>query len=191
MAQNNNNNNTGGLAVRTVVAIGIGAALFFVLMRFLPIPTGVPDTTINLGSAILALFAAIFGPIAGLFIGLIGHSLNDLTWGSVWWSWVIADGVFGLLLGLIKNRLDLENGNFTKGKLVLFNIWQAVAGLIAWVVVAPVGDILIYKEPVNKVFVQGLVAWGTTFIAVAVVGSILIVAYAKTRTKTGSLSKEN
>lgn len=190
MAQNVNKQKS-GLAVRTVVAIGIGAALFFVLMRFLPIPTGIPDTTINLGSAILALFAAIFGPIAGILIGLIGHSLNDLTWGSIWWSWVIADGVFGFLLGLIKRRLDLENGNFTRGKLITFNIWQAVAGFVAWVVVAPLGDILIYSEPANKVFVQGLVAWVTTFIAIAVVGSILLVAYAKSRTQSGSLTKED
>ncbi|QBO35473.1 ECF-type riboflavin transporter substrate-binding protein [Periweissella cryptocerci] len=190
MAQNSNSHKN-GLAVRTVVAIGIGAALFFVLMRFLPIPTGIPDTTINLGSAILALFAAIFGPIAGLFIGLIGHSLNDLTWGSVWWSWVIADGAFGFLLGLIKKRLDLENGNLTRRKLIYFNVWQAVAGLIAWVVIAPLGDIFIYSEPANKVFVQGIVAWITTFIAVAVVGSILVVAYAKSRTQSGSLTKED
>jgi energy-coupling factor transport system substrate-specific component len=59
-------------SVRTVVAIGIGAAIFFVLMRFVAIPSGIPNSTFNLAYGILALFAAIFGPIAGLLIGLIG-----------------------------------------------------------------------------------------------------------------------
>ncbi|MDD4462543.1 MAG: ECF transporter S component, partial [Eubacteriales bacterium] len=40
-----------------VVATGIGAALFFVLMRFVAVPSGIPNTTLNLAYAILALFA--------------------------------------------------------------------------------------------------------------------------------------
>ena len=69
------------ISVKTVVAIGIGAALMFVLMRFVAIPTGIPNVNINLGIAVLSIFAAIFGPIAGFLIGLIGHTLVDLTWG--------------------------------------------------------------------------------------------------------------
>ena len=67
------------ISVRTVVAIGIGAALFFVLFRFVTIPSGIPNVNINLGIAVLTVFAAIFGPIAGLLIGFIGHFLADLT----------------------------------------------------------------------------------------------------------------
>ena len=67
------------ISVRTVVGIGIGAALFFVLFRFVAIPSGIPNVTINLGIAVLTVFAAIFGPIAGLLIGFIGHFLADLT----------------------------------------------------------------------------------------------------------------
>lgn len=72
------------LSIRTVVAVGIGAAIMFVLMRFVAVPSGIPNTNLNLSSAVLALFAAIFGPIAGLLIGFIGHTLTDLTWGGVW-----------------------------------------------------------------------------------------------------------
>ena len=58
------------ISVKTVVAIGIGSALMFVLMRFVAIPSGVPNTNLNLGIAVLSVFAAIFGPLAGLLIGL-------------------------------------------------------------------------------------------------------------------------
>ena len=58
-------------SIKTVVAIGIGAALFFVLGRFVAIPSGVPNTNISLQYAVLGLLAAMYGPLAG---GLIGGS---------------------------------------------------------------------------------------------------------------------
>ena len=48
------NNNS----IKTVVAIGIGAALFFVLGRFVAIPSPVPNTNISLQYAVLGLLAA-------------------------------------------------------------------------------------------------------------------------------------
>lgn len=35
-------------SVKTVVAVAIGAALFFVLGRFVAIPSGIPNTNISL-----------------------------------------------------------------------------------------------------------------------------------------------
>ena len=77
------------LSVKTVVAIGIGATLFFVLGK-VSIPTPVPNTYISLQYAVQAVFAALFGPIAGLLIGFIGHTLIDATNYGPWWSWIIA-----------------------------------------------------------------------------------------------------
>jgi len=73
--------------VRSIVATGIGAALFFVLGRFVAIPSGVPNTNIALQYGVLAFIAAVFGPIAGLLSGLIGHFFIDFSFGwGVWWS---------------------------------------------------------------------------------------------------------
>lgn len=69
-------------SIKTVVAIGIGAALFFVLGRFVAIPSGVPNTNISLQYAVLGLLAAMYGPLAGGLIGFIGHTLIDLSWGG-------------------------------------------------------------------------------------------------------------
>lgn len=68
------------LSVKSVVAIGIGAALFFVLGK-ISIPTPVPNTYISLQYAVQAVFAMLFGPIAGLLIGLVGpyaHRCDEL-----------------------------------------------------------------------------------------------------------------
>ena len=89
-------------STKTIVAIGIGTALFVILGRFASIPTGIPNTSIHTNYAFLALIATIFGPIAGLFIGLIGHALKDLiSYGSIWWSWVIVFSFVGLGIGLV------------------------------------------------------------------------------------------
>ena len=47
-------------SIKTVVAVGIGAALFFVLGRVVAIPSPVPNTNISLQYAVLALLAAIY-----------------------------------------------------------------------------------------------------------------------------------
>ena len=176
------------LSVKSVVAIGIGAALFFVLGK-ISIPTPVPNTYISLQYAVQAVFATLFGPVAGLLIGLIGHTLVDATSYGPWWSWIIASGVVGLIVGLVTMKMDLTEG-LDKAKLIRFNIAHAIAHLAAWGLVAPVLDILIYAEPVEKLFTQGLVAGICNLITTGVVGTLLLIAYSKTLVKKGSLDKE-
>lgn len=177
--------------VKTVVAIGIGAALFFVLGRFVAIPSGVPNTNISLQYAVLGLLAGMFGPIAGGLIGFIGHTLIDLSWGgSPWWSWVIASAITGVISGILWKQLGIMKGNFGKMQIVTFILTALVAHAISWIVIAPVLDILIYAEPSDKVFVQGAVAAAANFLTTAVVGTLLAIAYNKTVAKQGSLDKE-
>ena len=56
--------------------------------------------------------------------------------------------------------------------------------------IAPVLDILIYAEPVNKVFAQGAMAAFVNSVTAVVVGALLCAAYTKTIAKKGSLDKE-
>ena len=135
-------------SIKTVVAVGIGAALFFVLGRFVAIPSPVPNTNISLQYAVLGLLAAMYGPVAGGLIGFIGHTLIDLSWGgSPWWSWVITSAFVGVVIGLFAKKLNVQDGEFGKGKVVVFVVSNVIAHVIGWVVVAPVLDILIYAEP--------------------------------------------
>ena len=179
-------------SVKTIVAIGIGAALFFVLGRFVAIPSPVPNVTISVQYGLLGFLAIVFGPLAGALVGLIGHALIDFSYGwGVWWSWVIASGVFGLLVGLGAKVLKLQEGEIGKKGLIQFNIIQLVSHIICWGVVAPVLDILIYSEPLDKLFAQGLMAGISNAVTTAIIGSLLCVAYAATQTKAGSLSRED
>ena len=179
-------------SVKTIVAIGIGAALFFVLGRFVSIPSPVPNTNIATQYGLLAFMAVLFGPLAGALIGLIGHALIDFSYGwGIWWSWVIASGVFGALVGLLGSKIRLGDGCFGRKDFVRFLVAVVVAHLVCWVAVAPVLDIVMYAEPANKVFVQGIVAAAANIVTTLVIGGVLCLAYAKAKPKKGSLKEEN
>lgn len=179
------------LNTKTIVAIGIGTAIFYVLSRFVIIPTGIPNTEIQTSYAFLALISAVFGPVAGFFVGFIGHALKDLTaYGSAWWSWIIVSGFMGFGIGLFFKKFKVGYGEFTTKTMIQFNIVQVIVQVVGWGLLAPLLDIVIYAEPANKVFTQGLVAGLWNIVAVGVIGTLLLTAYAKTRTQKGSLSYE-
>lgn len=180
------------LSIKTIVAIGIGAAVFLILGRFASLPTGIPNTEFQTAYAFLALMAVIYGPFAGMMIGFIGHMLKDLTaYGSLWISWIIASAVVGLIIGITKRRLNIEEGNMPKKKIIYFNAYQIFANIIAWTVVAPTLDILIYAEPVNKVYIQGFVASISNSLTVGILGTFLLIAYSHTKIQKGTLVEED
>lgn len=175
-------------STKTIVATGLGTALFLVLFYFVKVPSPVPNTNIQFAYGVSAFFGALFGPICGGIVAFAGHALNDtLAYGSCWWSWIIASGVAGIIAGVPFFKLNLEGGETPKAS---FFVWNVVAHAVAWLLVAPGLDVLMYGEPANLVFLQGIAAFIINAISTVIVGGILTVAYAKTRTAKGSLDKE-
>ncbi|MCL2377983.1 MAG: ECF-type riboflavin transporter substrate-binding protein [Defluviitaleaceae bacterium] len=179
------------LSVKAIVAIGIGTALFFVLARFASIPV-FANTTLTFQYALLAFFAVLFGPIAGLLIGLVGHILTDLSFGwGLWWSWIVVSGVVGFAFGFVMKGVNVDEGEFLSGKAIIrFIVGTTIVHLISWGLIAPVLDILIYAEPANRVFTQGLIAFVGNATTTAVIGTLLFIAYSKAKPKKGSLTRD-
>ncbi|HEN0708922.1 TPA: ECF-type riboflavin transporter substrate-binding protein [Streptococcus agalactiae] len=177
--------------IKKVVATGIGAALFIIIGMLVNIPTPIPNTNIQLQYAVLALFAVIYGPGVGFFTGFIGHALKDsIQYGSPWWTWVLVSGLLGLMIGFFAKKLAIQLSGMTKKDLLLFNVVQVIANLIGWSVVAPYGDIFFYSEPASKVFAQVFLSSLVNSITIGVGGTLLLLAYAKSRPQKGSLSKD-
>ena len=163
--------------IKEVVAAGIGTALFVALTN-VQIPVGfIPNTAFQPRAALLAFFAAVFGPIVGGIMGLLGHALGD--------------ALFGIAVGLFATRFQIKEGGFSGKQIAVFNIVQAIANAVCWIVIAPVLDVAIYAEPANKVFTQGAIAAVLNIIVVAVLGTLLAVGYSKLGAKSSSLSKED
>ncbi len=177
--------------IKEVVALGIGTALFVVLTT-VQIPFFVvPNTALQPRMAVLAFIAAVFGPIVGGVAGLLGHALGDaFFYGSVWWSWVFPEAVVGVAIGIFAKKFAVTEGGFVGKNIVLFNIVQVIANAVAWIIVAPVLDILVYAEPANKVFAQGAFAFIGNIVVIGILGSILLVAYSKLSGKSSDLKVE-
>ncbi len=180
------------IGIKEVVAIGIGTALFVVLTT-VQIPIGIPNTYLQPRMAIMAFLAAVFGPIVGGVIGLLGHALGDaIFYGSVWWSWVFPEAVVGIGVGAFASKFAVKEGGFSTARnIIMFNLVQIFANAIAWILVAPILDILVYAEPANKVFVQGMFAFLGNIIIIGVLGTIFLVAYSKVVGGSNDLKKED
>lgn len=178
--------------IKEVVAIGIGTALFVALTE-VQVPLGfIPNTALQPRAALLAFLAAVFGPVVGGAVGLLGHALGDaLFYGSVWWSWVFPDALFGIAVGLFVSKYAIKEGGFGSKQIVFFNVVQVIGNALAWILFAPILDIVIYAEPANKVFAQGFWAFLGNIIIVAILGSLIAAGYSKIGGKSGSLSKED
>ena len=177
-------------SIKNVVATGIGAALFIIVGIFINIPI-FGNTSLQLQFAVLALFATIFGPIPGFLIGLLGHGLKDaIQYGNVSWFWILASGLVGLGIGLFRRYYNVEKGIFGIKEIVIFNAVQVISVFLAFNLICPVGDKLLYNQAWNYLFTQGFVASLANVITIAVGGTLLLTIYAKTRTKDGSLSKD-
>lgn len=139
--------------VKEVVATGIGTALFIVLTNA-QVPFGIiPNTALQSRVAVLTFFSAVFGPIVGGAIGLIGHALGDaIFYGSIYWSWVFPDALFGILMGVFAAKFAIKDGGFDGKAIALFNVVQVIANALAWILLAPVLDILIYAEPAKSIY---------------------------------------
>ena len=117
--------------IKEVVAMGIGTALFVVLTE-VQIPIGIPNTSLQPRMAVLAFLSAIFGPLVGAVIGLLGHALGDaLFYGSVWWSWVFPEAVVGIAIGAFAKKFAVREGGFDKKNIVLFNVVSSAISLLS------------------------------------------------------------
>ncbi len=171
------------LSTKTVVAIGLGAALYYAL-SYISIPIG-PNTSLRPAVALLTIIGAMFGPLAGLFSGLIGHALFDaLVFGSVWWSWVALSAVLGLSQGFIYNNrtFSVTKGEINLKHIALMGIYT-IAGIVAAGVTAYVGDVFLYGEPADKVWVQLVLASLSNLAVVFVIGIPVVISIAKTQKK--------
>ena len=127
------------VTTKTIVAAGIGAALFMLLFMYVKIPSWVPETQFQTAYGLSAFFGVLFGPIAAGLMAFIGHALSDaIQYGSPWWSWVIASGVASFIFGFAFNRTKVEEGEFGGKDILTFNIIQIIGNVVSWVVVAPV-----------------------------------------------------
>lgn len=175
---------------RTVAAAVTGAALYGILSA-VGFPIG-PNTSFRIAIALLPVFGALFGPAAGFLVGFLGHGINDaFLYGGVWWSWVFLSAMMGFFGGLVRTdpSFDPLGGVCTKRHIKKMYLWMA-AGMAAGSFCAYLGDICLYGEAPEKLFIQITLANGANFAVVAVLGIPAVALIAKIRREAGCQDKK-
>ena len=168
----------------------LGIAMFFVIGKFVAIPTPIPNFALFLQYAILVIFGFYFGPITGLTIGLFGHLLIDLLSGyGLWFSWIISSGLFGLAIGFASKLVNHLGHPFKPIKMVIFCSLATVAGAICWILIAPTGDLLFYQEPLDVVFIEGIIAFASNVVTALIIGLPIIYGLKRVRKPYSLLNK--
>ncbi|MBQ8356050.1 MAG: ECF-type riboflavin transporter substrate-binding protein [Oscillospiraceae bacterium] len=164
--------------VKRIGTIAAGSVLFFLLGRYVTIPSPIPTVNICVQYGPLAFLAVACGPLIGSMTGLIGHILIDLSGGQMFWSWIIATTAFGGLLGVLANVTRLDPAHRDREMLVHFNLCQVATHVVCWAGIAPVLDILFYNENMDTIFAEGLTAALSNAVTTAIVGSSMLAIYA-------------
>lgn len=176
--------------VKAVVIIAIGAALYgFGGLLAIPVFT---NTDLKPAMAILSLFSALWGPVVGALVGLIGHCITDLIkYGQLWFSWALGSAIVGALMGLypLFTKHSLEKGVFGWKETAINTVMALVANFVGYGV-ATILDIFAYGEPSMKVFIQLLVSTAVNTVVIAIIGSALLLLVAKKFSSSVSLSED-
>ena len=167
---------------RTAV-IAAGAVLFFLLGAFVSIPSPIDTVNICVQYGLLAFLSVACGPLTGALTGLIGHIGIDLYFGELCWSWIIATAAFGGLLGVLANVTRLDPANRDREMLIHFNLCQVATHVVCWAGIAPVLELLLYAEDMDRIFEQGLTAALSNAVTTAIVGSSLLAIFAVLRAR--------
>ncbi len=125
---------TWSITTRTIVYAAIGAALYavFNIISFVFVLPGTQEVNVRPHYGLLTFFGFAFGPVVGFLTGLIGNIVGDhfTGWGAFTsWHWSLANGVAGLIAGLIGVWASARASSTGQRAL-----WAAVAGVVATVI---------------------------------------------------------
>jgi uncharacterized membrane protein len=123
------------VTTRTIVYAAIGAALYAVAAQFSFLLPGTANVSLRPGFALVTFFGFAFGPIAGLFVGLVGNALADQIsgWGLLTsWNWSVANGLAGFIAGWWSVSMMRASGS---SRLVSAALASAVAVVIGFLFV--------------------------------------------------------
>jgi energy-coupling factor transport system substrate-specific component len=180
---------TWSVTTRTIVYAAIGAALYAVFnwISFGFILPGTQEVNVRPHYGLLTFFGFAFGPVVGFLTGLIGNIVGDFLtgWGAFTsWHWSLANGVAGLLAGLL--GVWFSGRASATGQRAL---WAAVAGVIATVIgfiVIFLGLVVTPEMDFNAIltteYIPVIVA---NSIAAAIVTPILVFAWEPLRDQLG------
>ena len=172
------------VTTRVIVYAAIGAALYGVLAFFSIVIPGTQNVSVRPAFAIVTFFGFAFGPIVGLFTGLVGNMIADQIsgWGLLTsWNWSVAAGLVGLLTGVFAVWLARAIPN----RLLLAAVASALAIVIGYLFVVtdiPLGTTENFNSFLTVNYVPVIIS---NLIASVILTPLLVAAWEPLRESLG------
>lgn len=101
-------------STKNICIYGVGILLYVIMSAMLSIPIPNSFAHVDLGYAVMTIYAYKYGPVAGLFVGTFGRILVDLLmYGGLGTpGWLIASASMGYVYGAIFIHLKKLNSKY-------------------------------------------------------------------------------
>lgn len=176
---------------QTIVAIGIGAALFGVLMNYGGIPI-FTNTRLTTAQLVPVFVGALYGPLPAFVASTVGNIIADLIGGwGYWFDWSVGNGVLAFFVGLLPlYGADIKNGIFTVKQAVIYAVIAILGNAVAFGVVTPLLTVLFYGGELNITFAQSLFGGLANVLVLVVLGIPILFLLARRYARGTNLKEE-
>lgn len=175
----------------TIVTVGVGAALFGVLMNYGGIPI-FTNTSLTTAMIVPVVVGAMYGPVPAAVACGVGNVIADLIGGwGLFPAWSVANAVAGLFVGALPlYGAYITDGKFEIKHMIWYLVCLIVGNALAFGLVAQVFTVIFEGGDLNVSLIQGLYASVGNILIEAVVGIPVIKLLANRYASRSNLTEE-
>jgi len=182
------------VGVPQVVYMALGAALYAglsVATNVIALPS-IGRVSLRPGIVIPLFFGAVFGPIVGLFTGLVGNFLGDLISGyGIYWNWDLGNGIIGLVAGLaLYSTVRGAWGRYTRPTQIAIVEALSALGILIGIAFAAYTDIWVSKYNFAGATSEFIPAFLSDFICGLILLPIFLTAYNAATARRGIYTQD-
>ncbi|MGM9538589.1 MAG: ECF-type riboflavin transporter substrate-binding protein [Candidatus Onthomonas sp.] len=176
---------------KSIVTMGLGAALYGVLMVYGAVPI-FTNTNLSFAMIVPVFVGGLFGPLPALITCGVGNVIADLIGGwGMWFDWSIGNAVMGFFVGLLPlYGADIANGVFKVKHAVIYAVLCVVGNMLAFGVVTPIFSTTLYGQDLNITLMQAVFATAGNTLVLVVAGIPILVLLSKRAASKMNLKKE-
>ncbi|MGM9594324.1 MAG: ECF-type riboflavin transporter substrate-binding protein [Candidatus Onthomonas sp.] len=176
---------------KSIVTMGLGAALYGVLMVYGAVPI-FTNTNLSFAMIVPVFVGGLFGPLPAMITCGVGNVIADLIGGwGMWFDWSIGNAVMGLFVGMLPlYGADIANGVFKVKHAVIYAVLCVVGNMLAFGVVTPIFSTTLYGQDLNITLMQAVFATAGNTLVLVVAGIPILVLLSKRAASKMNLKKE-
>lgn len=176
---------------KSIVTMGLGAALYGVLMVYGAIPV-FTNTNLSFAMIVPVFVGALFGPLPAMITCGVGNVIADLIGGwGMWFDWSIGNAVMGFFVGMLPlYGADISNGIFKVKHAVIYAVLCVVGNMLAFGVITPIFSTTLYGQDLNITLMQAIFATAGNTLVLVIAGIPIMILLSKRYASKMNLKKE-